>query len=114
MALLVSVVQVVGIRGVEVDRLLDHLQPEHMGVEVHVALRIGGDRGHVVQPVRTDVVHHRTPFFALSTLAGRARDIQGPGFPIPLPGRASPASGVGTSAYSRPDGLPVNGHAWPP
>jgi len=111
-ALLVSVVQVVGIRGVEVDRLLDHPQPEHMGVEVHVALRVGGDRGHVVQPVRTDVVHHRHSVLRSSTLAGQARDIQGPGFPIPLPGRASRASEVG--AYSRPDGSPVNGQAWSP
>jgi glyoxalase family protein len=34
--------------------------------------------------------------------------------PIPLPGRASRASGAGTSAYSRPDGSPVKGQAWPP
>src|SRR3954454_17669817 len=57
--LLIAVVEVVGVRGVEVDGLLDQSQPEHLGVEVDVALRLGCDRGDMVQPVRTDVGHRR-------------------------------------------------------
>jgi hypothetical protein len=47
-ALLISVIQVIGVRGVEVDRLLDQAEPERSGVEVHVGLRVGGYRGYVV------------------------------------------------------------------
>ena len=47
-ALLVRVEEVVDARLVLVDRLLDHPQPERAGVEVDVALRLGGDRGDVV------------------------------------------------------------------
>jgi len=48
---LVAVVQVVDVRRVEVHRLLHESQPERTGVEVDVALRVGRDRGDVVQPL---------------------------------------------------------------
>ena len=51
-AALVAEVQVVDVRGVEVDRLLDQAHAEHARVEVHVAGRVGGDAGDVVDPVQ--------------------------------------------------------------
>src|SRR5919108_1106849 len=47
-ALLVGVEEVVDRRLVLVDRLLDEAQAERAGVEVDVALRVGRDRGDVV------------------------------------------------------------------
>ena len=45
---LVTVIEVIGLRGVEVHRLLDQPQTERAGVEVDVGLRVCGDGGHVV------------------------------------------------------------------
>ena len=70
-ALLVAVVQVVGVRGVEVDRLLDQPQPQRAGVEVDVRLRVGGDRGDVMEPVRADGRHG--PSVSASGTARRPR-----------------------------------------
>ena len=56
-ARLVAVVEVVGVRRVEVHRLLDQPQAEHRGVEVDVPLRVAGDRGDVVQAVGRDRAH---------------------------------------------------------
>ncbi len=47
-ALLIAEVQVVGIRGVEIDRLLDQAQAEDVGVEVDVAAGVAGDHGQMV------------------------------------------------------------------
>ena len=57
--LLVPVVEVIRVRRVEVDRLLDQSQAEGSRVEVDVGLRVGGDRGDVMQSVRTDAGHGR-------------------------------------------------------
>ena len=46
----VSKVNVVGVRDVEVDCLLDEAKPQHADVEVHVALHVAGDGGHVMDP----------------------------------------------------------------
>ncbi len=47
-ALLVAEVEVVGLRRVEVDRLLHHPQPHQVGVEVDVSLGFAGDHRDVV------------------------------------------------------------------
>ena len=52
-----SGVEMIGVRRVEVDRLLDQAEPERPGVEIHIGLRIGGDGGYVMQPVRADLRH---------------------------------------------------------
>ena len=44
----VAVVEVIGLGIVEVDGLLDQPEPENARVEVHVALRLAGDGGYVV------------------------------------------------------------------
>src|SRR5437762_543933 len=51
----VTVVEVVGLRIVEVDRALHEPQSEESGIEVDVPLRIAGDRGDVVKA--EDVAH---------------------------------------------------------
>jgi hypothetical protein len=53
---LVSVIEMVGGRVVEVDGLLDEAQAEQAGVEIDVRLGIGGDGRKVVEP--GDVVFH--------------------------------------------------------
>src|SRR5262249_57384997 len=64
----VAVVKVVGVRHVEIDRLLDEPEPEHTDVEINVALRIGGDGGlrggNPARPRgRPPPSPPRTPFF---------------------------------------------------
>ena len=49
-ALLVAEVEVVGLGLVEVDGLLDQPQPEHVGVELDVLLRVARDHRDVVEP----------------------------------------------------------------
>ena len=44
-----AVVEVIDARVVEIDGLLDEAQPQHLGVEVEVALRRAADRGDVVE-----------------------------------------------------------------
>src|SRR5437868_12315328 len=56
---LVAVVQMVGLRIVEVDGALDEPQSEQSGIEVDVPLRIAGDRGDVVNA--EDVAHAVAP-----------------------------------------------------
>ena len=51
-AALVAVVEVVEVGRVEVDRLLDHPQPEHPHVEVDVALGVRGDRRYVMDSIQ--------------------------------------------------------------
>jgi hypothetical protein len=55
---LVAVVEVVDVGSVEVDRLLDHPQPEQPRVEVDVARGVAGDRGDVVDALE---LHGRSP-----------------------------------------------------
>ena len=47
-----AVVQVIEVGRVEVDGLLDHPQPEHSHVEIHVALGIRGDRRYVMNSIQ--------------------------------------------------------------
>src|SRR5690242_720385 len=56
---LVTVVEVVRLRIVEVDRALHEPEAEDAGVEVDVTLRIAGDRGDVVDAL--DFAHGSTP-----------------------------------------------------
>src|SRR4028119_389780 len=59
----VAVVEVVGAGVVEVDRALHQPQAERAGVEIQVALRVGGDGRDVVDAADRDsaVVAHATP-----------------------------------------------------
>ncbi len=56
-AVLVAVVEVVDVRCVVVDGLLDESQAERAGVEVHVARCVGGDRGDVVESFEAHFPH---------------------------------------------------------
>ena len=48
-AVAITIVKMVSARIVEVDRALDQPQPEQVGVEVQVTLRIAGDGGDVME-----------------------------------------------------------------
>src|ERR1700730_1621573 len=67
-AVLVAVEEVVDGRVVLVDRLLDHPQAEHAGVELDVARRVRGDRGDVVNALELHLE------MTLSTSATRLAD----------------------------------------
>src|SRR5277367_6172489 len=45
----VSEIEMVGARVIEVDGALDEAQAENIGIEVQITLRIGGDSGDVVE-----------------------------------------------------------------
>ena len=56
-ALLVGEEEVVDGRVVLVDRFLDQAQSQHPGVEVDVLLRVGGNRGDVVDALQLHACH---------------------------------------------------------
>src|SRR5207248_10300673 len=63
-AQVVGEVEVVGVRDVEVDRLLDEAEAEYVDVEVDVLLHVAGDAGDVVDTRRAfghDRAHVRSP-----------------------------------------------------
>src|SRR5436309_14427543 len=76
---LVRVEEVVDGRVVLVDRLLHQAEPEHARVEVDVARRVAGDRGHVVDSLEA---HWR-----LSLVAFPAPSLPGAVRPGPAPGK---------------------------
>jgi hypothetical protein len=55
----VSVVEVVRSRIIEVDGALDEVEPEHGDVEVDVGLRVAGESGDMVQSL--DRFHRVSP-----------------------------------------------------
>src|SRR3954464_13906493 len=57
-ARLVAEVEVVRLGLIEVDRLLDEPQPQHIGVELDVPLSVAGDHGDVVKALE---VHGGAP-----------------------------------------------------
>ena len=57
---LVAEVEVVGVRLVEVDRLLHEPQPEHVGVERDVLGGVGGDHRDVVETLKTHIHSRRS------------------------------------------------------
>ena len=58
---LVAEVQVVRVRLIEVDRLLDQPETENIGVELDVRQSVTGDHRDVVQPVKTQAVRSLVP-----------------------------------------------------
>ena len=71
-ALLVGEEEVVDGRVVLVDRLLDQAQAQHPGVEVDVVLRVGGDRGDVVDSLQL----HRFTYSITRMSRGRRRTVR--------------------------------------
>ena len=52
----IPVIKMIGARIVLVDRLLHEAQAEDLGVEIQITLRIGSDRGDMMEP--GDVCFH--------------------------------------------------------
>src|SRR5450759_723946 len=52
--LVIAEIDVIGVRNVLVDALLDEAQAEHTDVEVDAFLNVAGDRGHVVNAGQAD------------------------------------------------------------
>ena len=73
---LVAVVEVVGAGASKLTVCLTSRSPSTAGVEVDVALRVRRDRRDVVQAVRGDVGHPRSPVIPVTVVAG-ATDARG-------------------------------------
>src|SRR5262249_7737349 len=102
-----AVIEVVDVMVVEVDRLLHQPQPERIGTEIQIGLRLIDSRRHVMQS--DDRVRH---WFSLTPDSGAAAGVSirwGSSRRSIFQGRSGYNKGHETDLYSGPESAPFSG-----